>query len=264
MATYAIGDIQGCFHTLEKLLEHMKFDPAQDILWFTGDLVNRGPRSLDTLRFIKQLGPQHISVLGNHDLHLLALSYNAHKGWHDDTLAAVLSAPDKNELLTWLKQLPLLHYDAKTNYCMVHAGVAPNWDLGMAMQLANEVSKILKSSKAADFFNHMYGNTPALWDNNLQGWDRLRCITNYLTRARYCHADGSLELDKENKNLLPWYQLPQRLTKDLNIIFGHWAALRGVTNTPHVFALDTGCVWGFHLTAMCLEDQTRFQVAYAD
>lgn len=266
MSTYAIGDIQGCFAPLEKLLEHIQFDPSKDQLWFTGDLVNRGPQSLETLRFVKNLGENQHIVLGNHDLHLLALSHQAHPGWEDDTLQAILQAPDREELLNWLRHQPLLHHDATLNYTMVHAGLAPAWDLATAQRLAHEVETILRSDQAVDFFHHMYGNHPALWRDDLQGWDRVRCITNYFTRARFCHADGSLELkskgklDSQSAELFPWFQTPHRRNADLKIIFGHWAALGGITNTQNAFALDTGCVWGFCLTAMRLEDGKRFSV----
>lgn len=267
MSTYAIGDVQGCFSFLEKLLEEIRFDPTQDTLWFTGDLVNRGPQSLETLRFIKKLGDKHKIVLGNHDLHLLAVAEGAHEGWKEDTLTEILTAADRDELLHWLKQQPLLHHDPKTGYTMVHAGLAPSWDLKTAETLAKEVESVLKSEKAIDFFRTMYGNLPDRWDSSLDGFDRLRCITNYFTRARFCHTDGRLELqnkatlDPVKTDLMPWFKLPNRANAELNIIFGHWAALGGITNTPHIHALDTGCVWGRALTAMRLEDEKRFNVA---
>lgn len=263
MATYAIGDIQGCFEPLQRLLAKIQYDPNQDTLWFTGDMVNRGPASLHTLRFIKQLDNKQI-VLGNHDLHLLAVAHGAHAGWPEDTFTDILTAPDRDELLSWLKQQPLLHYDEKLGYLMVHAGLASSWDLVTAQKLACEVETILKSPSAIEFFRSMYGDFPNQWNNNLIGWDRLRCITNYFTRARFCHPDGSLALEKKGKiaeNLLPWFQLPNRTTADLNILFGHWAALGGVTHTPRVFALDTGCIWGYCLTAMRLEDGERVSVS---
>jgi bis(5'-nucleosyl)-tetraphosphatase (symmetrical) len=265
MATYVIGDVQGCFSALKKLLEKIQFDSAKDSVWFTGDLVNRGPQSLETLRFIKNL-PDCKVVLGNHDLHLLALSQKSHPGQHDDTLIPILTAPDRDELLNWLLQQPLLHHDATLGYTMIHAGLAPSWDLTTAKKLASEVETILQSAERDNFFRHMYGDQPNYWDENLQGFDRLRCITNYFTRARFCHPDGSLELKTKEKmtvsssELIPWFSLPQRKNSELKIIFGHWAALAGVTNTPRVYGLDTGCVWGFCLTAMRLEDEKRFSV----
>ena len=266
MTTYAIGDIQGCFSALEKLLEKIHFDPTQDVLWFTGDLVNRGPQSLETLRFIKNLGKQQRTVLGNHDLHLLAIDQGYHPGWRDDTLIPILQAPDREELLDWLAQQPLLHHDAELDFVMVHAGLAPAWNLATAQQLAHEVEIVLQSNQRNLLLENLYGNEPIQWDVNLTGWNRLRCIINYFTRVRFCHADGSLELktkehtSKAPPDLLPWFQDPLRKTQTVNIIFGHWAALGGVTNTPHTFALDTGCVWGNCLTAMRLEDQQRFEV----
>lgn len=266
MATYVIGDVQGCFTALQKLLDKIQFDPQQDSLWFTGDLVNRGPQSLETLRFIKQLGAKAQTVLGNHDLHLLAVLQGAHPGWKEDTLTDIFQAEDRAELIAWLKQQPLLHHDEQLGYAMVHAGLASSWDLNTAKRLAGEVSAILQGEQAVEFFKQMYGNQPNQWDDHLTGWDRARCITNFFTRARFCHVDGSLELTVKGKmetqvgDLVPWFQVPNRVNADLKIIFGHWAALSGVTNTPKVYALDTGCVWGFCLTAMRLEDECRFSV----
>lgn len=265
MSTYAIGDIQGCFSPLQKLLDKIQFDPQKDMLWFTGDLVNRGPQSLETLRFVKQLGKNQITVLGNHDLHLLATAHGQHGGWDEDTFHDILRAPDREELLAWLLQRPILHHDAKLNYLLVHAGLAINWDLEKAINLAHELENVLRGSQVIDFFKNMYGNEPDFWDDQLQGWDRLRCITNFFTRLRFCHPDGRMELKNKGKvenaaELTPWYKVQGRKNATLNILFGHWAALGGVTNTPHTYALDTGCVWGFDLTAMRLEDQERFSV----
>jgi bis(5'-nucleosyl)-tetraphosphatase (symmetrical) len=261
MSTYAIGDIQGCFDPLQKLLDLIQFDPANDTLWYTGDLVNRGPKSLETLRFIKNLGSKHRTVLGNHDLHLLALSFGVHEGWKEDTLKEILSAPDRDELMSWLRHQPLLIHEK--DYVMVHAGLAANWDLATAKKLAHEVESVIQSDDAKNFFQHMYGDMPNQWNDNLRGYDRLRCITNFLTRSRFCYPDGSMELEKKgplnSSELLPLFRVPHRMNADLQIIFGHWAALGGVTNMPGVFALDTGCVWGFGLTAMRLEDQKRYR-----
>jgi bis(5'-nucleosyl)-tetraphosphatase (symmetrical) len=262
MSTYAIGDIQGCLTPLLQLLEKIQFNPVADTLWFTGDLVNRGPQSLETLRFIKKLGNKHRIVLGNHDLHLLAIAHG-HTGRKEDTLKPILAADDREELLTWLLQQPLLHYE--NNYIMVHAGLAASWDVATAQQLAREVETVLQGPDATGFFQHMYGNEPNQWSEDLKGWDRLRCITNFFTRARFCHADGSLELTTKGKvedtqTLMPWFQVPDRKTIETKIIFGHWAALSGITNTANVFALDTGCVWGHCLTAMRLDDEERVSV----
>lgn len=266
MSIYAIGDVQGCYDPLRRLLDHLQFDPARDTLWFAGDIVNRGPQSLEVLRFIKSLGNRQQMVLGNHDLHLLAVASGHHPGWSEDTLQSVLTAPDRDELLLWLAKQPLLHEDTKQGYVMVHAGVAPSWNLATAKKLAKEVEIILQSEKAGEFYQHMYGNEPTQWQDTLTGYDRLRCIVNYFTRARFCDSKGNLELKntggmRQNATeLTPWFQVANRLTSKVNIIFGHWAALGGVTNTPHAYAIDTGCVWGFTLTAMRLSDQKRFNV----
>lgn len=267
MPTYAIGDIQGCFSALIALLKKIQFNEKKDTLWLTGDIVNRGPESLATLRFIKNLEGQHRLVLGNHDLHLLAVAHDAHPGWKDDTLQDVLKAPDLKALMEWLIQQPLLYHDETLGFTMVHAGLSPLWDLKTALSLSEEVSSVLQSSLATDFLNHMYGNHPDQWSPELTGYDRLRCITNYFTRARFCHPDGRLDLTHTGKeadvsdDLVPWFALPNRANKTLKIIFGHWAALGGVTDVPYTYALDTGCVWGHALTAMRLEDEKRFCVA---
>lgn len=267
MATYAIGDVQGCYTALQKLLKHIQFDPQQDQLWFTGDLVNRGSHSLEVLRFVKELGKSQKTVLGNHDLHLLACAYHQHPGWDEDTFAAILSAPDREELIDWLRQQALFHYDQKLDFALVHAGLAPSWDLPKAQMLAQEVETLLRGEKIAEFLGQMYGDKPDYWDESLTGWDRLRAITNYFTRTRFCYPDGRLELsdkgpaDAPQERILPWFRLPDRLNAELKVIFGHWAALGGITHTPKVYSLDTGCVWGFKLTAMRLEDEKRFGVS---
>lgn len=264
MATYAIGDVQGCFDALQRLLEKIRFDPAADCLWFTGDLVNRGTHSLETLRFIKQL-PHKQVVLGNHDLHLLALAHGVGKDKGKDTLHEILHAPDRNELMHWLAHQPLLHHDPELDYVMVHASIAPNWTLAVAEELSREVETVMQSPSAKEFFSHLYGNHPDHWHSGLKGMDRLRCIVNYFTRARFCYPDGRLDLTAKGRiddhpHLMPWFKLPHRTNSHLKIIFGHWAALSGETNTPNVFALDTGCVWGYALTAMRLEDGHRVRV----
>lgn len=264
MPTYAIGDIQGCFSALQELLALIKFDAEKDTLWFVGDLVNRGPQSLEVLRFVKSLSDKHQTVLGNHDLHLLALAYGVRQAQAGDTLNAILTAPDREELLTWLRYRPLLV--CAENYVMVHAGLAPSWNLKQAQQLAREVEQILQSDDAVFFLQNMYGNKPDYWDDNLLGMDRLRCITNYLTRMRLCYPDGRLDLNykgtlkEKPPELIPWYEVKGRGNADLKIIFGHWAALNGQSSTPNVYALDTGCVWGNSLTALRLSDEKRFGV----
>jgi bis(5'-nucleosyl)-tetraphosphatase (symmetrical) len=261
MATYAIGDVQGCLDPLQRLLDVIHFDPAQDYLWFTGDLVNRGPQSLETLRFIRELGDRQICVLGNHDLHLLVRAHDGHNGQADDTLDSILTAPDRVALLRWLLARPLLHHDPVTGYVMAHAGLAPGWTLQQAKQLAAEVEAVLQGSGHGEFLRDLYGDEPSLWRDDLQGQARLRCIVNYFTRMRFCDAAGRLVwVDKAAPAVMPWFQVPQRKNGAVKIIFGHWAALAGQTHTENVFALDTGCVWGYNLTAMRLEDGKRFQV----
>jgi bis(5'-nucleosyl)-tetraphosphatase (symmetrical) len=266
MSTYAIGDVQGCYAALQKLLKQIHFDATVDHLWFTGDLVNRGSHSLEVLRFVKQLGDHQKTVLGNHDLHLLACAYQQHPGWEEDTFAEILAAPDKDELIDWLRHQALFHYDAHLDYSLVHAGLAPSWDVAKALALAHEVEAVLQSDQIKDFLGKMYGDQPNYWDDHLSGWDRLRAITNYLTRVRFCYPDGHLELsskgpaDAPQERLLPWFRMPDRVNEELKIIFGHWAALGGITHTSNVYSLDTGCVWGFKLTAMRLEDGKRFRV----
>lgn len=263
MATYAIGDVQGCYSELQELLAAIKFDPQADRLWFAGDLVNRGPNSLEVLRFVKNLG-NAVVVLGNHDLHLLSLA-NGHP-YKDHTMYDVLAAPDCQELIDWLRQQPLLHYDAKLGYLMTHAGLPPQWSLAQAQNYAEEVETQLNDDRYAEFLDHIYGNQPDTWREDLTGWDRLRYIVNALTRLRFCTPSGKLDLVSVGKagsqppGFLPWFQVQNRACRDVNIVFGHWAALEGVTHTPQVFALDTGCAWGGSLTALRLEDRQLFEV----
>ncbi len=270
MPNYSIGDVQGCFNALNNLLQKINFNPAKDTLWFTGDLVNRGPQSLEVLRFVKSLGKQAVTVLGNHDLHLLAVANKKIAGKKQDTLAAILTAPDCQVLCDWLRQQPFLHYDKKLAYLMVHAGLAPQWNLKKALQCADEVQTVLRSNQYTEFLANMYGDEPNCWHESLTGWPKLRLITNYFTRMRFCKPDGTLELDKKGKadnpppGFLPWFKVPQRAHKEVKIIFGHWAALNGEADEPHVFPLDTGCVWGNCLTAMRLEDGKRFKVSCAE
>lgn len=261
MATYVIGDIQGCFYQLQCLLKKVNFSPIHDKLWIVGDLVNRGPDSLQTLRYIYSLGDCCTIVLGNHDLHLLAIANGVQSPKKQDTLDGILSASDRSQLLEWLRQQPLLHYDEETNVAMVHAGIPPHWSIKKALARAAEVEEVLRGERFTDFLKNMYGNQPDSWDKNLKGWSRLRMITNYFTRMRFCNYQGDLELSAKGspkdapKGYKPWYLHSKRKAKDTTILFGHWAALEGKTdNSSHnVFALDTGCVWGNHLTLMNLE-----------
>jgi bis(5'-nucleosyl)-tetraphosphatase (symmetrical) len=263
MAIYAIGDIQGCYEELQALLALIEFDRQEDQLWFTGDLVNRGPDSLQVLRFVKDLGAAAQVVLGNHDLHLLAVAegfVTKHKG---DTLQAILAAEDKEELLHWLRQRPLMHQAPELGYCLIHAGLPPQWNIDQAQACAAEVEAILRSEDYRDFLAHMYGNEPDYWDESHAGWDRLRFITNCFTRLRYCDAQGHLYLQAKGapgsqpENAMPWYEHPQRASTALKIIFGHWSTL-GLYRGHGVVALDTGCLWGGLLTAYRLDDGEVF------
>jgi len=264
MAHYAVGDIQGCFLEFIELLDKIQFDSNSDQLWLVGDLVNRGPQSLETLRFIKSLGNCVKIVLGNHDLHLLAVHYGMVKLSNEDTISDILYASDRDELITWLQRQPLLHYDAKLDFLMVHAGIAPQWTLSQAQDYAREVESALRGKEAIEYFKYMYGNQPDTWQDSLSGWERLRTITNYFTRLRFCAQDGKMDFthkaDTAMKGYYPWFEVPNRQTQDHQIVFGHWAALEGQTNTPKIFAIDTGCVWGKCLTALRLEDYALFSV----
>jgi bis(5'-nucleosyl)-tetraphosphatase (symmetrical) len=259
VSTYAIGDIQGCFDQLIQLLNKVQFDEKHDYLWFAGDLVNRGPKSLETLRFIKKLGDRAIVVLGNHDLHLLAVSIDNKKHYNKGSLDDVLNAPDSAELLHWLRHRPLFHYDEMSGYAMVHAGLPPDWTIKQAGEYAKEVEQCLQSDRYIDYLKVLYGNKPSIWDETLCGFDRLRFITNCLTRLRYCDQYGHLK-HKEKRapelasdDLIPWYQMPGRLSADTTIIFGHWSTL-GYRQTDNVISIDTGCLWGEQLTLLSLED----------
>lgn len=264
MATYVIGDLQGCLTPLVQLLQQINYHPEQDKLWFAGDLINRGEESLETLRFIKSLGSNATIVLGNHDLHLLAVSHGYGKLKRGDTLTEVLTAGDRDDLMGWLRQQPLFHYDEQLNTVMTHAGIPPCWDLRQAQALAQEVEDKLKSDSVDEFFAAMYGNKPNVWSDDLTGLDRLRAITNYLTRMRFCDENSKLDLESKEgintaaKGYAPWFNYPTKVPENCHIVFGHWAALEGNTQKERIHALDTGCVWGGSLTALRLEDRQRF------
>lgn len=267
MATYAIGDVQGCFKALEQLLIKINFNLQKDQLWFTGDLVNRGPQSLEVLRFVKSLGEKQITVLGNHDLHLLAVAYGVREVYPGDTIANILTVSDREELMDWLRSRPLLHDDNKLGFVMTHAGLAPSWSLTKAQNLAREVEIILRGPTPKIFLQEMYGNSPKQWDDQLTGIERLRCIINYFTRMRFCYEDGSLDLNYKGDvahkpaELIPWFDVETRANAQLKIIFGHWAALGGKVDQPYLYPLDTGCVWGNCLTALCLDDESYYRVS---
>lgn len=257
MATYAIGDLQGCYDSLLRLLEKLKFDDTKDTLWFAGDLVNRGPDSLSTLRFVKSLADSAVTVLGNHDLHLLAIAAK-HKSTNDKSLQEILNADDSEDLLNWLRQQPLLHHDPQFNFTMVHAGIYPGWSLKEAQQHASELETILRSDNYLDFVFNMYGNLPEKWNDNLESWDRLRFICNSFTRMRFCEPDGTLNFKSHGapgthpENTLPWFDIAEHKAKNDRVIFGHWSTL-GRVNKHNVYALDTGCVWGGELTALRID-----------
>jgi len=265
MSTNAIGDIQGCFAELQELLRLIKFDHKKDQLWFVGDLVNRGPKSLEVLRFVKSL-PNPIVVLGNHDLHLLTIFNKIDPLQINHTYHEILRAPDCQELIDWLRSRPFLHHDENLGYVMVHAGIYPNWTLEQAKSYAKEAEQILQSDNYAEFLEHMYGNEPNIWHEDLTGIARFRFIISCFTRMRFSDEQGKLDL-QETKGLdatpvgfMPWFKVPKRKTKDYKIIFGHWAALQGKADTENIYALDTGCVWGGKLTALRLEDEQKFSV----
>lgn len=265
MATYAIGDIQGCFDELLKLLDLINYDPVVDELLFTGDLVNRGSQSLEVLRFVKHT-PKVKCVLGNHDLSLLSLAYTD-KPLHAHTLHAILNAPDREDLLTWLRGLPLFYVDTHTGICLAHAGIPPDWTVAETSLYAQEVATLLQGPDYIELLENMFGNFPRTWTNDLTGWDRCRYIINGLTRMRFCTRQGELDFDYKGvleqapPSLIPWYEVPGRKAQGSKIIFGHWAALNGEVSDPNIYALDTGCVWGGSLTALRLEDGELFTVA---
>ncbi len=263
MATYAIGDVQGCFDELRALLNEIKFDPTEDRLWFAGDLVNRGQKSLEVLRFVKSLGDRAITVLGNHDLHLLAVVQGRRSPLAKDQMEAILNAPDRDELCDWLRQQPLLHRDDELGYVMLHAGLPPQWSLDDAEARAAEVEHVLRSDESAEFINHMYGNEPAQWSDELAGWARLRFITNCLTRLRFCDEQGRLELNEKGapgsqpEGYQPWFDLRAHQHDEHPILFGHWSTL-GMRLPGNVHALDTGCVWGGRLSALRIDGEPQW------
>lgn len=262
MTTFAIGDIQGCVESLDALLQQIHLQCATPELIFLGDLVNRGPHSLETLRKIRAMGNAAKVVLGNHDLHLLAVACGIRKPHRSDTLDAILRAPDRDELLDWLRGQPLACFE---NDCLfVHAGVVPQWNAQQTLALSQEVETVLRGPDWMNFLREMYGNTPARWDDALQGTDRLRCIVNALTRIRFCTADGTMELaskgtESEMPGYLRWFDVPGRRTEDVTVVFGHWSTL-GLIVQPDLVSLDTGCLWGGKLSAISLDDRQVLQV----
>ena len=258
MATYAIGDIQGCYDELQRLLEQLDFSETRDQLWFVGDLVNRGPNSLEVLRLVKSLGDAAVTVLGNHDLHLLALAHGNPKHRHSSNLNEVLRAPDRDELIHWLRHRPLLHRDKKLAFSMIHAGLPPQWTMKTARACAREVETVLRGDQHVEYFLGMYGNEPRIWDQDLQGMARWRFITNCFTRLRFCAPDGSLQLqrkgapDNDTHKHIPCFAHPQRASRKKRILFGHWSTL-GFNASHNTWALDTGCLWGGKLTTLRID-----------
>lgn len=264
MATYAIGDVQGCHDQLRSLLDKIRFDPANDRLWFCGDLVNRGGQSLETLRLVRELDPYSVTVLGNHDLSLLAIAERkeGEKRKVNPDLQRVLFADDSAELLGWLRHRPLFHVDEELGWCLVHAGLAPRWTIQIARRRAEEVEKEMRSANAHKLLRQMYGNKPN-WSPKLKGPDRLRAIINVLTRIRFCAPGGRIAFDEkgvpgtQKSGLYPWFSVPGRVDRELPIVCGHWSTL-GLFIGLGVYAIDTGCVWGGRLTALELGPEPRF------
>ena len=264
-STFVIGDVQGCYDQLLELITKIDAIDAQSRLFFVGDLVNRGPKSLETLRLIKNLGTRANTVLGNHDLHLLAIAHGIRPTHRNDTLQAIIEAPDREELFTWLRHRPMALSLMHDTHLLVHAGIFSSWTYRQTLQLAQEIEAQLQSDHWLRLIKTMYGNTPKIWRNDLQGDERSRCIINGLTRMRFCHSDGAMDFDlkegAENApaHLTPWFALPQRQTADHTVIFGHWSTL-GLLLKDNLIGVDTGCVWGGALTAIRLEDRRILQV----
>ncbi len=263
MAIYAIGDLQGCFEPLERLVETLDFDASRDRLWFVGDLVNRGPDSLRCLRFVKGLGESAITVLGNHDLHLVCVAEGVEPRKKRDTLDDVLAAPDRDELVAWLRHRPLMHVEAP--FALVHAGLLPQWTVADALRLGGEVEARLRAHDYRALLEKMYGDEPDRWSEELRGIDRLRVIINAMTRLRVCATDGAMVLKFNGEpgaapnGWIPWFDVPGRRSRDHAVVCGHWSAL-GVKVRTDLLSLDSGCVWGRSLTAVRLHDRAVFQV----
>jgi len=262
VTTIAIGDVQGCYDQLMRLLERAGFDERRDVLWFVGDLVNRGPQSAATVRFVKGLGPRAVTLLGNHDLALLVIAEGIKKPHADDTFDDILDAPDRDELLAWLRRQKMMH--AEGAYAMVHAGLLPQWTVAQALALAREAERELAGPDYVDFLRQMYGNEPRVWRDDLGHYERLRIIENAMTRMRLVGSGGVLEfkhksgLDNLPSGYVPWYDAPHRRSPGITVIFGHWASL-GLLVRDDVVCLDSGCVWGRALSALRLEDRRVFQ-----
>ncbi len=263
MSTWMIGDVQGCCDSLDQLLAQPGIaEDAQAHFWFAGDLVNRGPASLATIRKLMALGERAITVLGNHDLHLLGIACGVRKMGKSDTVQEILDAPDAADILDWVRTRPLAHFSR--GHLMIHAGVLPSWTAAQTLALANEVEAALRGPQWRGFIAQMYGDAPVAWDEGLAGPASLRVIVNALTRLRFCTATGAMEFSgkdgaKAPAGYMPWFEVPGRATESVTVVFGHWATL-GLVRKPGVVGLDTGCVWGGQLTAMRMEDQLLVQV----
>lgn len=263
MATYAVGDVQGCYTELRALLDELRFDPRCDRVWLVGDLVNRGRQSLEVLRFVAGLGDTAVTVLGNHDIHLLMVAEGMTPKKRADTFDDVLGAPDRDELLGWLRRQPLIHDEGR--YLMVHAGLPPVWTLAQALACAAEAEAALRGANYRGFLRHLYGNEPGRWDESLNGWSRLRYTVNACTRMRLVGGDGELEFSHKGeladapRGYRPWFESPLRRSLGKTIVFGHWSAI-GLVDRPDAVGLDTGCVWGRRLTAVRLEDRRFFSI----
>jgi bis(5'-nucleosyl)-tetraphosphatase (symmetrical) len=267
MAKYAVGDVQGCLDPLKALLSKVDFNPSSDILISVGDLVNRGPQSLATLRYCMGLGNAFKMVLGNHDLHLLAIAEGVRVPSAQDTIQEVLDAPDREKIFSWLRNQPLLL--TESDYYIVHAGIPHIWGIDQAQSLANEVSDMVQSAGRKNYFKYMYGNQPDEWHNSLEGNERLRVITNYLTRMRFCDSQGKLDLKAKDctsqpEPFRPWFSFERIDKRPINIIFGHWAALQGKPFKAPLFALDTGYVWGGSMRLMALKEQQIYHQDFID
>lgn len=266
MATYAIGDLQGCLDPLEALLERIDFDPATDRLWFVGDLVNRGPQSLEALRFVRGLGDLAITVLGNHDIHLLGCHFGTRVTRGRDTLEPILNAADRDELIDWLRRQPLLHHDPALDWTLVHAGIHPAWDLATAVAAARETEAAMQADEPRAFFAEVFGNRSDHPDDGTTPIDRQRFAINVFTRMRYCHADGRLDFAEKrppaeaDPTLTPWFALPGRAMAGQRIVFGHWSTLGPAKPRANTWGIDQGCMWGHQLTALRLEDETLFAI----
>ncbi|MBI5449840.1 MAG: symmetrical bis(5'-nucleosyl)-tetraphosphatase [Gammaproteobacteria bacterium] len=267
MAVYAIGDVQGCLSALQALLARIGFDARTDQLWFVGDLVNRGPQSLETVRLVMGLGERAVTVLGNHDLHLLAVAQGLRAQGPRDCFDELLQAPDREQLFDWIRSRPLLHHDARLGYTMIHAGLPPQWDLADAQTCAREVEAVLRGDDYRRFIAQMYGDEPARWAIDVHGVERWRFIVNCFTRLRYCDQQGRLVLKEKGApgtqapGVQPWFAHPARRSRGQRILFGHWSTL-GYHAQDGVYALDTGCVWGGELTALRIDsaEPQRFAV----